>query len=277
MSLELDFFDDARPFHAAVTPFAVRAEAENNLIIGLSAQLIAGTVAAPEPPLLLLVRDAGEIVGAAFRTVPFPIVLSTMAPGTAREVAARLRAREVTLTGAIGPSDVASAFTAAWHAPGAAPPVFCAMRVYRLDQVLAAPPTPGGMVAATADDFERVMEWRRAFASETHERAAADPEIARRRIDAGEIMLWRDGAPVAMAGFGGPTPNGIRVNLVYTPPEFRRRGYATALVSEMSRRLLAGGRRFCFLFTDLANPTSNGVYQRIGYRPVCDFADYRFA
>jgi len=75
---------------------------------------------------------------------------------------------------------------------------------------------------------------------------------------------------VSMASFGGVTPNGVRIGPVYTPPELRGRGYASALVAGTSQQLLDGGKRFCFLFTDLANPTSNGVYQRLGYRPVED-------
>ena len=78
------------------------------------------------------------------------------------------------------------------------------------------------------------------------------------------------------AGFGGRTPNGARVGPVYTPPEFRRRGYASAVVAGVSRRLLDEGRRYCFLYTDLANPTSNRIYQDIGYEPACDSRDYRF-
>src|ERR671932_2648937 len=69
--------------------------------------------------------------------------------------------------------------------------------------------------------------------------------------------VWHDGRPVSLAGYSGPTPNGIRVGPVYTPPEHRRRGYASACVAALSQLLLDGSRRFCFLFTDLANPTSN--------------------
>ena len=79
-----------------------------------------------------------------------------------------------------------------------------------------------------------------------------------------------------MAGFSGATPNGIRVNLVYTPPEYRKKGYATSCVAALSQTLLDQGRKYCFLFTDLANPTSNHIYQTIGYQPVCDMNDYWF-
>jgi predicted GNAT family acetyltransferase len=79
-----------------------------------------------------------------------------------------------------------------------------------------------------------------------------------------------------MAGFGGWTPSGVRIGPVYTPPDLRGRGYASALTAELSAELLAGGRDYCFLYTDLANPTSNRIYQAIGYEFVCESAEYAF-
>jgi predicted GNAT family acetyltransferase len=90
------------------------------------------------------------------------------------------------------------------------------------------------------------------------------------------LFVWDHAGPVSMASATGLTPNGIRVNGVYTPPEHRGRGYATACVAALSARLLADGRRFCFLFTDAANPTSNAIYRRIGYVPVAEVQEYRF-
>ena len=81
---------------------------------------------------------------------------------------------------------------------------------------------------------------------------------------------------MSLAGFAGPTPTGIRVGPVYTPPEHRRRGYAKTLVAALSRWLLEQGHRGCFLFTDLANPTSNRIYTDIGYERVCDALEFRF-
>ena len=93
------------------------------------------------------------------------------------------------------------------------------------------------------------------------------------RLADGGFLIWEDeGEVVSIAGCGGPTPNGIRIGPVYTPPELRGRGYATALVAELSQRLLDSGRRFCFLFTDLANPTSNAIYERIGYVRIAESA-----
>ena len=79
-----------------------------------------------------------------------------------------------------------------------------------------------------------------------------------------------------MTGFSGPTPNGIRIGAVFTPPDLRRRGYASACVAAVSQSVLDAGRKFCFLYADIANPTSNHIYQEIGYQPVCDGEVLRF-
>ncbi len=106
------------------------------------------------------------------------------------------------------------------------------------------------------------------------------PEEARKmavqRIEVGDVYLWDDGGPVSMAFRARPTPHGYTVTGVYTPPELRGRGYASACVAALSQRLLESGKQFCNLFTDLANPVSNSIYMKIGYKPVCDFTEYCF-
>jgi predicted GNAT family acetyltransferase len=103
--------------------------------------------------------------------------------------------------------------------------------------------------------------------------------IADRWLSAGEhrtMWLWADGEPTSMCGVSGPTPTGIRIGPVCTPPGHRGRGYASNLVAAACRRELDGGRRACFLFTDLANETSNHIYEEIGFEPVRDIDQYRF-
>ena len=128
-------------------------------------------------------------------------------------------------------------------------------------------------------DRELVLRWLSAFIEEAlpeglHEEPA---DILDRRLELPDdgVVLWDDGEPVSLAGFGAPTPNGVRVGPVYTPPDKRGRGYASALVADLTASLLAGGRAFCCLFTDLANPTSNSIYQHVGYRPVTDVDQWR--
>jgi predicted GNAT family acetyltransferase len=131
-------------------------------------------------------------------------------------------------------------------------------------------------------DRDLVIAWMDAFVDEAL--PEAPPEDAEHWLERtlsnpdGGVVLWLDGEqPVSFSGYGGLTPNGIRVGPVYTPPGLRRRGYASALVAELTKRLLEGGRKFCFLFTDLANPTSNSIYQRVGYEPVSDADQWVFA
>jgi predicted GNAT family acetyltransferase len=161
--------------------------------------------------------------------------------------------------------------------------------IYALERVEPLPAVPGSARVATADDRDLALRWWIAFGDEVlHEgnpgRERAEASVDHKLSSPGNgLLLWEDdGEPVSLAGWGGPTPNGIRVGPVYTPPEFRGRGYATALTAELSRhlldgRLFEGGRRFCFLYTDLANPTSNAIYERIGYRRVAESAEIVFA
>jgi len=92
------------------------------------------------------------------------------------------------------------------------------------------------------------------------------------------LYLWElDGTPRAIAGHSGPTPCGMRIGPVYTPPDQRRHGYASAFVAALSQQLLEGRCEFCFLFADRLNPTSNHIYQAIGYEAACDIDQYRTA
>jgi predicted GNAT family acetyltransferase len=108
----------------------------------------------------------------------------------------------------------------------------------------------------------------------------ADPEESRQsakyRLEDGDVFVWEDGKPVSMACKTRPTKRGISVGMVFTPREHRRRGYATACVGELSRKLLREGREFCALYADLDNPVSNSIYQKIGYRPIGDYQQFEF-
>jgi predicted GNAT family acetyltransferase len=103
------------------------------------------------------------------------------------------------------------------------------------------------------------------------------PDPTQPLIASGRLFFWvDDGNARAMVATTRETRSGCAVNTVYTPPQFRRRGYATAAVATLSEMLLESGRRFCCLYTDLANPTSNSIYAKIGYRPIRDDAEIAF-
>ena len=148
------------------------------------------------------------------------------------------------------------------------------MRIYRLDAVTPPEGVPGALREATADDLELAVAWGEGFARDAGMQFAVEEQAVRRWLNRGELFIWEDGEPRTITVAQGRTPGGVRVGYVYTPPEARRRGYASACVAAVSQRMLDGGCTFCVLYTDLSNPVSNAIYSRLGYRPLVDVRDY---
>jgi hypothetical protein len=150
-------------------------------------------------------------------------------------------------------------------------------RIYKLTEVIHPRYSPGSLRLANENDTGLVARWMDAFQQEATPRGYhPPPDLAQIRIAERSVFLWDDGNPVSMGVKTRPTRHGVSVSWVYTPPELRRRGYATSCVAALSQRLLDAGFEHCSLFTDLSNPTSNDIYQQIGYRPVCDYQEIRF-
>jgi predicted GNAT family acetyltransferase len=263
-------------FRRRADAFLVAHEAENNLLLGLSASLRESPGLYTEAPYLATVGADGAVVAVALRTPPHNLVLSA-APAEAIELIARDVERAGGTPGVLGPSADARAFARAWSAlTGAAPGAVVAERIYQLDAVVPVTGVAGSLERATVADRDLLVDWLERFTIEAL--GPADRASLERTVDirlasgVAGYFLWRvDGDPTCLAACSGPTPSGIRIGPVYTPPALRRKGYGSACVAALSQRCLDGGRRLCFLFTDLANSTSNSIYQAIGYRPVCDF------
>lgn len=263
--------------------FLLRDEACHNLLLGVSATLM-GRSTLPDPaPYFALVVETGDIVAAAMITPPHNLVLSRIERQQAVELFARdVRAAGMTPPGVHGPTPVSEQFAEVWQrVTGQRYERGLAQRIYRLERVRAVAGVPGRLRPATEADRPVLISWMRAFLVEAFGEYAppTDPEqLVDRRLQGPTegLYMWDDGEPAALAGCTGPTPHGIRIGPVYTPPDRRNRGFASACVAALSQMLLDRGYRFCFLYTDLANPTSNRIYQRIGYEPVCDVAEYRF-
>ena len=275
--------DDATAFLAEAEPLLLADEARHNLILG-----IAGTIRATPDlyPLrsLWLVRDAGEVVAAALRTAPYNLILAKPRSTAALAALAETVAVAEEIPGVTGTEPEIHEFAELWSQHSGVPGrVNMRQGVYALDQVELVPSVSGSARVATQHDRDLALRWWIAFGDEVLHEGGPGRERAEASLDhklsdpASGILLWEDGGePVSLAGWGGPTPNGIRIGPVYTPPELRGRGYATAVTAELSQRQLDGGRSFCFLYTDLANPTSNAIYERIGYRRVCDSKQFAF-
>lgn len=278
--MTLHRYFSAMDFLHTASPLLLAAEAENNVMLGVVGRLAHSNAELPADVYLATVDDDGQPVAAAMMTPPFRLLLTDTNNAALRLIADDLQTRSVQLPGVLGGTTTARTFAELWsQQTGMRFHAVRHERIYRLDAVIATGDASGHMRVAGSDDLELLVQWWEGFYRE------AAPEIGTSRVQAtvetmvaeGRIVLWEDnGIPVGMAAAVGPTPNGIRISGVYTPPEFRRRGYATALVAQLSQRLLGSGHQFCTLFTDLANPISNSIYQKIGYRIVCDIDKYEF-
>lgn len=227
----------------------------------------------------------GELVGAAAVVPPYGFALmSTMPAGAAANLADHLARVEAELTGADGPVDAANAFAQRFSdATGAPARRGMAQLVFDLEQVRPPAAVAGRPRVATLDDLELVLDWAAAFAAESlpgrdtaEQRAEVTRAVQRRLAAGGDMWLWEiGGEPVSYAHrtrmegvVTQPTVPLVRVSGVYTPPAHRGHGYASANVAALSQLSLDEGASALLLYTDKANPTSNKIYQEIGYRQV---------
>ena len=259
-------------------------ESENNLPLGLAYALAQDPLRyGPEPPLLLSVLEQGEVVGVAVRTPPRRIVLSKfVAHGAMVHLVRYLLAMDAPIPGVVGPASAAQAFSACWAeaVPSASPMEATRMRVFEARTVAEVPLAAGALRLTGMDDHPLMAQWMDAFAQEAlGEPADLDGAVksAERSIADRRLHIWDCNGPVSIAQATRPMRNGTTISAVYTPPEQRNKGYATSCVASLTKKLLAECYSFCSLFADLANPTSNSIYAKIGYVPLGDALEFDFA
>ncbi|MBN1437790.1 MAG: GNAT family N-acetyltransferase [Anaerolineales bacterium] len=279
-SMKVHSYNDAVEFLASAGPALEAREVLNSLMLGICGQIVKHPERYPPKVCLKTVEAAGAPALAATMTPPQKLIVAGAgeAWGESTEaLAASLIHEGWRISGVIGPGPLAGAVSEKLAAAGG-----CRfqtehrLRLYSLSGVETAVGARGRLRQASAAELETARVWWHAARVEMF--GKADLEESRRsagyRLGDGELYLWEDREPVCMAVSTRPTKSGICIGMVYTPPDFRNRGYATACVGELCRRMLSEGRAFCTLFADLANPISNRIYMNIGFRPVGDFEEY---
>ncbi len=291
----LTFFDDPRDFLARAGGHLRQDPVLNTVVTTYSERLAAeieegvGPEEVDHPRWWLVVTDdAGEVVGAGMRTAPFepyPLFLLAMPDDAAVELARVLHARGETvhgINGALPGARLCAEETA--RLTGGRAEVAIHLRLFELAEVVPPRPVAGTLRPARPDDAELALAWFDEFMRAADEQAGREPgsghdqvetmEGLLRRIEHGRIWFWEDGSGerVHMTGANAPSYGAARVGPVFTPAGHRGRGYASAAVAEVSQLILDDGARPC-LFTDQANPTSNAIYQALGYRPVVDMTN----
>jgi GNAT superfamily N-acetyltransferase len=267
---------DVSEFLKANEESLLKAESEHNLILGLANRLDRG-LGGSEDAILVSVMRNSEPVGQAIQSGHTrPLAISRMDPASARALVEFLIEQNIPLKGVTGPIESSQAFANSWQElTGRTPALVMHLGVYELQRVSFPVPDGRSLVPVSSVSSELSMSYIRGFAAECFpneedpSRLVVDMENQQRRNKS--LFFWKGAAdiqPVSMAANSRESRNGATISLVYTPSEFRGLGHASRIVAALSDRCLKSGKKFCNLFTDLLNPTSNSIYQKIGYRKI---------
>ena len=275
-------YADPVAFLAAAAPILARDEALASSYVAFAHGLLRNPPTETESVYLATYAGGGATGAAVMRGT------GSLWVGASDSDAARAFADDVhefrggpaaALQGVVGIQSACDAFARRWRElTGHAQQLRVRLRNHKLTRVERVPRPPGAARRATPDDIDWVGAAQYDFIVEVRlpDDAARLRALIPRRIEQGQIWIWDDAGPVAFAGWTDAPPDAARIAPVYTPPQARGRGYATALVAELSQTLLEQGRPKLFLITDLANPVSNSIYARIGYRPQSDILHFDF-
>jgi RimJ/RimL family protein N-acetyltransferase len=265
---------DAEEF-AARTERLLSARLECNVLATVLLRVLDGAHRDPPPLFAYGLTPADEVGFAALRTPPWPLLTSPL-DGDATELVGPWLEADPGLPGVTAVPEAARAIAAAWaELTGGTTRIRLREGLHVLDEVRDPPrPAPGALRVARPDERDLLVAWTQEFVREAN---VAGAEQAGAMVDGSmrhqRLLVWEDGRPVSMIGVNAAVAGVVRLGPVYTPPVWRRRGYAGSAVAAASRRALASGAERCVLFTDLANPTSNKIYAEVGYRRVRDWEE----
>lgn len=254
----------------------------NNLILGVLYSIADDFNRYGPDPYLAVVEDNENIIAIAVMTPPYNLLIySDNVDTNAYTLISRdLLESEYTVPGVNGIKHMSSSFTEIWSFENlcTASPGMGTM-AFRLDEVIMPDMPEGRFIKADIRYFDLLCDWMKNFAIDTHleENFQHIGNSMQRWIDKEKVFLWESGnQPVSMAVLTRPLPHGETISGVYTPKELRNHGYASAVVAYLSQHILDSGKEFVCLFTDIANPVSNSIYQKIGYKKVCQYQEYKF-
>jgi predicted GNAT family acetyltransferase len=262
-----------------VLPWLLRDPVRNNVAAQQIQGRVDGTMPTEDGALWLLVEDSDQLVSLALRTPPNALLLTAASPEVISALTDWCLEHEPRLPGVNGPIDESVAFARQWaERTGASIELIMGNRMFRLDRVIHPEGVRGHARLATADERELLVGWATAF---HHEATPRWPMLdygllIDRKLAGDHLWVWHDGEPVSMLWTNPAVAGVVRVSGVFTPPQHRGHGYASGCVAAVSQHELDTRAFACSLYTDLANPTSNKIYQAVGYEPVMDARQWGF-
>lgn len=275
MAIEVSFSDNAGWILDNAKAFLRSKPVHNNVILTLLHARVEHFILGR----YWVATDGNAVVGVVFQSpLNFRAIVTPMEPTVVHSVVDAISKAKVKLPGVGGDATTAAHFAGQWaERQKSAVVPFMGQRIYEVDEVEEPTGVKGDLRKAVPSDRERLIDWVRHSGDDTNAvRENKAEDIVDRRLLAGQLWLWDSGGPVSMAGLTSPVEGVVRVQLVYTPPENRGKGYASACVASLSKQVRDEGHR-CILYTYLGNPVSNSIYRRIGYSAVAEGIQYRFA
>ena len=280
--MEFEQYDNPGKFYDMLKHLKITNIIENELMLGLTHLLILDPNHFDIPPFLATIKDHNKVILCAFMTPPWSILVhgvSSLDNRPFQVLIEHLVEEKIKVPGVNGESEFSEKFAEIWcYKTKCQKRLHMASRLYVLKEVYLVKYTPGQLKKAEMDYLDLLIKWTKKFHKEV--KLGVKEEYIKNHvkfiIETGNAFIWFDEQPVCMVFFERPHEDGVSIGYVYTPAEFRNKGYATSCVSSVSKHALDSGYSYCSLFADLANPTSNNIYQRVGYQPVCDYIYYDF-
>lgn len=278
----IETYDNPNDFLNETQNFLEQNEAANNILLGTCLRLRNEKSKSENQPYFASLKENENIILVAMITPPFSLTLYSNRSIAENELSSLIQDlvdKNINVPGVMAPPELASQFSSMWSKLRGYEIIDgMNMRAYELVKVNPPVYSQGCFRIAKEEDFKIVSTWIYNLEKDEGSDITKEQsyEMAKNKIDSGQLYVWEDKVPVSMACTARPTTNGIVVNMVYTPPELRGRGYASSCVASLSQHLLTIGYKFCLLFTDLSNPTSNNIYIKVGYKPICDYKSYNF-
>ena len=270
-------YSNMAEFSARVGRWLTVREAENSYLLVELANLLATPANSRARAFVVQENDSFVAAGVLFES---GCLLMTWTPPEAiGALIDHLITASWPITSVYAPGHVSWTFAEAWAARTQQEvELDRAERIYQLTRASFPLPADGRLELATAADVPYLLRWTEAFVREaqfeTGERTSA--QLLNMLIDARSLFVWKTTVPVSMAASVAPTPHGAAINFVYTPPEYRRRGYAKAVVAALGTHLLSSNRKYCFIFADTDDHLKHKLYQQIGARTLCEFVRCKF-
>ena len=284
--MKLISYNNLKLYLQDVEEYLLRNEVKNNLPIGILYSLLDDKEVEKNDLFLSRVTDNNKNILLAIMTPPQNLIIvgenSDKTTEAIKALIEYLSDNAIDIPGIIGEKILTEKFTEQWFIMRESEvELFMAQRIFKLTKLNQVAIATGKFRKVKLDDLEIIKDWYIKFSQESLSKEVEEEKArnhVEKAIEAERYYGWeKDGVLVSVASRARNTKNAIAVNFVYTPVEYRGNGYATSTVARLSQKLLDEGYKYCCLFTDLANPTSNSIYKKIGYEPIADYLVYNFS